>query len=207
MCEQHRLRPLQVRVAGQVGVAGADGAIEEHSLQFVETPGDAEQFTLAPQAQVGRHLIVTAPGRVELAARRSGQLGHAAFDGGVDVFVTLDEDELAGLDLDGGLLERFQYRIPLCSGEETDAGEPTYVRLRAVDVVAPHDAVEGQADRVRHQRLGRATGKTAVPQGSGVGCVENVLVGVVGVGHVSPVRRSRVVGQPTALRRDRPTRT
>ena len=31
--QQHRLGPLQVRVAGQVGVAGLDGPVEQHLLQ------------------------------------------------------------------------------------------------------------------------------------------------------------------------------
>ena len=87
MSEQHGLRALHVRVAGEVRVARVRRPIEEHLLQRQDARRDDPQLALAPQPQRCRHLVVSAPARVELAARRARDLGDPAFDRGVDVLV------------------------------------------------------------------------------------------------------------------------
>ena len=91
--EQHRLGPLEVGVAGQVGVAGRLGPGQQHVLQGDDEPGDGDQLALAPQPQVGGDLVVAAAGGVQLGAGGAGELGDPALDGGVDVLVALDERE------------------------------------------------------------------------------------------------------------------
>ncbi len=206
--EQHRLRPLQVGVARQVGVAGVEGALQQHLLQPVDAPGDLEQFTFAPQAQVGRHLVVAAACRVQLAAGGTRDLGDASLDGGVDVLVALDEHERVRRHLVRHGVERVEHGVTFGVGEQADAGEAPHVGLGAVDVVAPHRAIEGQADGVGHQRLGRSAGEAAVPEGLAVPVVVLVVVlVVVRVGHVSPVLRGRGGGRPARRRRWPTTRT
>ncbi len=48
--QQHGLGPLEVRVAGQVGVTGLHGPIEQHLLQPDHAGGDGGDLVLAPQA-------------------------------------------------------------------------------------------------------------------------------------------------------------
>ena len=91
--EQHRLCTLQVRVAGQIGVARPDRTLEQHLLQPDQRNRHLRELALAPQPQIGRDLVVAAPGRVQLAAGGAGELGDPPLDGGVDVLVGFDEDE------------------------------------------------------------------------------------------------------------------
>ena len=85
------------------------------------------QLAFAPQAQVGRHLIVAAARGVQLAASGSGEFGHPAFDGRVDVLVGLDEHEVAALHLDRHLVERGEHRIALDLGQQPDPGQTSDV--------------------------------------------------------------------------------
>ena len=123
-----------------------------------------DQLALAPQAQVGGHLVVAAAGGVQLGARRAGELGDAALDRGVDVLVRLDEHERTVADLALDLIERGEHRVALVVRDQPDPGEAAHVGARAGDVVAPEAAVERQARRVRHQRCVGAAFEAAVPQ-------------------------------------------
>ena len=87
--EQHRLRPLQVGVAGEVHTLGLERPCEQGLLEAEEAHGDGHQLTFAPQSQIGGHLVVAAAGGVQLPAGRPGEFGDAALDGGVDVLVGL----------------------------------------------------------------------------------------------------------------------
>ena len=91
--QQHGLGPLDVGVAGQVGVAGRLGPGQQHVLQVDDEAGDVDQLALAPQPQVRGHLVVAAARGVQLGAGAAGQLGDPALDGGVDVLVALGEGE------------------------------------------------------------------------------------------------------------------
>ena len=67
--QQHRLRPLQVRVARQVGGARVLGPGEEHALQLRHLAGDRGELALAEEAERGGHLVVAAAAGVELRPR------------------------------------------------------------------------------------------------------------------------------------------
>ena len=205
MSEQHRLRTLQVGVAGEVRVAGVDRSCQQHLLQPVNPTGDVEELAFAPQAEIGGNLIVPAASGVELPAGGPGEFGHPALDCGVDVLVALDEHERAGRHLGRHGVEHAEHGVTLVVGEQADSGEPADVGLRAVDVVTPHRSVERQADRVGHQRLRRATGEPAMPQRLAAARVVGVLV--IGVTHVSPVLQGRGGVRPARHRRSRQRRT
>ena len=85
--QQHGLGPLQVRVAGEVGVAGRLGPGEQRPLEREHRRGHLGQRPLRVEPQVGGDLVVAAAAGVELAAGRAGQLGDAPLDRGVDVLV------------------------------------------------------------------------------------------------------------------------
>ena len=93
MGEEDRLGSLQVRVPGQVGVAGLGGTFDEGGLQGVQLAGEGSAFAAQVEAQVGGHLVVAAAAGVQFRADRAGELGDAPFDGGVDVLVGRRERE------------------------------------------------------------------------------------------------------------------
>ena len=163
--QQHRLGPLHVGVAGEVGVAGRLGPGEQDVLQGDDEPGDVDQLALAPQPQVGGDLVVAAARRVQLGAGRSGQLGDAPLDRGVDVLVARDERERVAGQLVLDLVERAEDRASTSSSvEQPGPLQAADVGARAGDVVAPQPAVERQADGVGEQGVGRPAGEATVPE-------------------------------------------
>ncbi len=123
MGQQHGLRPLEVGVAGEIGVAGGAGPVEQGALQRVQVAGEGAALAADVEAQVGRDLVVAAAAGVELGARRSGELRDAAFDGGVDVLVgRLEVEGLVGeLGLDG--VERGEDAVGVVDAEDAGGAE------------------------------------------------------------------------------------
>ncbi len=199
--EQHRLGPLEVRVAGQVGVARLACPIEQHPLQGQHPLGHLEEGALGVEPQVGGHLVVATAARVELGARGSGQLGDPALDRGVDVLVARHERERAGGELLLDHVEGGEHRCGLVAVEDAAPHQAAHVRARAGDVVGGEALVVGQAHRVGEELLGGAAGEATVPQRPAVGVT--VRVGVTAVdGHLSPAWRP---GGPTRSRCPGPT--
>ena len=127
--QQHGLGPLEVGVAGKVGVAGGPGPLQQHPLELHDAPPDGGQLVLAPQPEVGGHLVVPAAPGVQPGSGRPGQLGDPSLDGGVDVLVQVDEDKPAGRQLSGDPLERGEDGADLLLRQETGAGKTSDVRL------------------------------------------------------------------------------
>ena len=105
--EQHRLGPLQVRVAraGRRRPPRRRGAAStpdeaEHGL------GHRDDRLAGPESQVQGHLVVAAPRGVELLPDRAGELGHPPLDRGVDVLVGRREGERAAAELAPDVVER-----------------------------------------------------------------------------------------------------
>ena len=135
MGQQHGLRPLQVGVARKVDASGGLGSFEEHVLQGKDAVHDVAQLALAPQPQIGGHLVVAAPAGVQLGPRVARQLGDPALDRGMDVLVARDEREGRGGEFLVDRVERGQHRIALAVGEQAHAGEHAHVGATAYDVV------------------------------------------------------------------------
>ena len=68
MRRQHRLRTLQMRVAGQDHVAVPLGGRHQGPLQGQQPRVDPVDGVAHPELRVGRHLVVAAPRRVQLPA-------------------------------------------------------------------------------------------------------------------------------------------
>ena len=92
--QQHGLGPLEMGVAGQVGVTGLVGPVHQHLLEGEHVAGGDQQLALGEQAQVGGHLVVATASGVQLGPGRTGDLGDPALDHGVDVLVGRDEPKL-----------------------------------------------------------------------------------------------------------------
>ncbi len=66
---EHGLRALQVRVAGEHGVAVRLGQVQQRDLHVAQSGLDLVNLVAQPEAHRRRHLIVAAPSRVEPSAR------------------------------------------------------------------------------------------------------------------------------------------
>ena len=165
--KQHRLRALEVRVAGHDRVAGFDRPIEQDRLECVDPARRVSALPPDEQAQRGGNLVVPAPARVQLRAALARQLGDTAFDRGVDVFVGRRERERPFGELVLHPVERDDHHRGFLVGEDADAREHRDVGARARDVVGRQPPVEGQALRERHQLLGGSIREATVPQMAG----------------------------------------
>ena len=156
MGQQHGLGPLQVGVAGQVHVGGVGGPLGQRLLQRHDVVGHPHEGAPAPQAQVGRHLVVAAAPGVQLGPDVAGQLGDPALDGRVDVLVAGGVDEDAGGELLLDQIERIDERAHLAVAQDSDLAQPLHVGARADQVVEGQDLVVGQA----HGEVGHGVGHT-----------------------------------------------
>ena len=128
--------------------------------------GRGEQLPFDEQPQGGGHLIVAAPAGVQAGSHGSGDLGDAALDGGVDVFVGRGEGEGGLGQLLAHPIEGGQENAGLLMGEHAAPLEAADVSPAAGDVVGGQPVVERQAGRERQQRLGRAlAAEAALPEG------------------------------------------
>ena len=100
MREQHRLRRLQMRVAGHddVGVCRGERG-QARAAGRCSSVEDAADLVAQVQAQVERHLVVAAARRVQLAAGRADLLDQPPLDGHVDVLVGRARLKRAALEL------------------------------------------------------------------------------------------------------------
>ena len=168
--QQDRLGPLQMGVAGQVGVPGLPARFEEHLLEVDDPAGPPEQRPLGEQPQVGGHLVVAAAAGVQPAADVAGDLGDPPLDGGVDVLVARLEHEGALGELLLDPVERGQ-QDPGCRPRRAAPALQTQdMGPAASHVVGGQPPVEGQADGeglklfrlVRSRRNGPARASSAV---------------------------------------------
>ena len=165
--QQHRLGPLQVGVAGQVASPRRLGAGEQHVLQGdARRAATAAQLALAPQPQVGGHLVVAAAAGVQLGAGGAGELGDAPLDGGVDVLVGLRRTRTRPSPAPARRSSSAASTASRsASVEQADArrGRATWAREPAMSSRHRRRS-NGRLDGERHQRVGRAAGEAAVPQ-------------------------------------------
>jgi hypothetical protein len=99
---------------------------------------------------VGRHLVVSRAGRVELAAHRPGDLGEPPLDRHVDVLVVLGDDERIRVDLGTHRVEAVLERLEVLVADDRAARQHAGVGARLLQVVGREPVVE--ADR-RVERL------------------------------------------------------
>ena len=118
------------------------GLFQQTFLQAGDFGQDQVDFVTQPQADIGRHLVVTAATGVQLLAGDADAVGQARLDVHVHVFQVDAPVERAGLDfaLDG--LQAIDDAVALGIGQHADLGQHGGVGDRAHDVVAIQALVE-----------------------------------------------------------------
>ena len=142
VAEVHRLRALQVRVAGHRPVEVALGAREQHLDQRDDPAARLLGGLTHEHHDIGRDLVVARAGRVKLAADTADERREAPLDRHVDVLIVGLEDEAAAAELLGDLVQPAGQLLRLAGVEHADRGEHRRVRARLLDVVAPQPPVE-----------------------------------------------------------------
>ena len=177
VCKKHRLRPLQVRIAGHDHVEIFFGRLGQLSAQRLQSADDELDLVAQKKPHVERHLIVAAARGVEFAAGRTDQLGQASFDIHMNIFVRLRKLELAAVYL---ALDRLQAadNLPRITGwNDALLGEHFRVRNTAHDVMAVKPRIDRNRRRKSFDRIRRRSGEASAPE---LGLFR------LRVGHVSP---------------------
>ena len=165
MGQRHGLGALQVRVPREVGVARLLGSSQQHLLQGQHPLGHLEQGPLRVEPEVGGDLVVAAPSRVQLGARRAGQLRDATLHRRVDVLVGRHEGERPVGQLDIDLVQGGEHVVALRLGEHTRPHQSPDVGARALDVVGGEALVEREADGEGEELVRGTALEATVPQG------------------------------------------
>ena len=125
MAERHRLRALEMRVAGHQRLRVLFRAVEQHARESLDPRRCLGARVQRPQPERRDDLVVPRPARVDLPP----DLAEQALDRGVHVLVGL---------LDHRRVERGEPRLDLrelLRLEDPGDGEPPRVQPRALDVV------------------------------------------------------------------------
>ena len=125
---------LHVRVARHDDVVVTLGLANDDALEFADRLLHVANGVAQVHLRRGRRLVVAAAPRVQTSARRTDDLGHALFDGHVDVFVLDGEDESTGADFFTDLLETADDRVGVFARDDALAREHVGVHLRVANV-------------------------------------------------------------------------
>ena len=144
---EHGLGPPQVRVGGDHEILLPLRHPQERPLELGQARVEPVDRPPAVEPEVGGHLIVAAPGRVELAAGVAEPRRERRLDVEVDVFLGDGELEPPGPDLAADLLEGLGDRVGLLHRDQPDRGQHPGVGDRTVDVIVGQPLVERDALR------------------------------------------------------------
>ena len=163
VAEGNRLRHLQMGEAGHDGVGVAIGLLDQGTLQFLQTLLQPVERVAHPQPEIGRHLVIARPRRVQPAAGRADQVGEPRLDVEMDVFELGRETELAALDLGTNLRQSRLDGAAVGGRQDLARHQHVGVRQRARDILGVEPLVEadGGVDLL-HDGIG-TTGKAAAP--------------------------------------------
>ena len=162
--QEHGLRALQMRVAGQVGVADLRRATCQGPLQPENMADHPCELASREKPERRRDLVVPAPAGMELRPALGRELGDASLDRRVDVLVGLEEGEAAARQLGTRLSQGLDQGIGLCAGQDPRPHEAVDVSDRALHVAVGEPLVEGQAGGERQQGVRRRGAHPAGPE-------------------------------------------
>jgi len=153
--EEHRLRALQMGVAGQVGVPGP--VARRSRVRCSSSTWPITRASSAPREKPQRSgdLIVPTSARVELRPALKSELGPRAVRSQCDVLVGLEILEAVACQLGTHLIKGLDSESASVT-VRIRPQEPMDVRYRAPHIVSGQPFVEGQARSERHQGVGGA---------------------------------------------------
>ena len=155
--EQYRLGPLQVGVAGHDDVPVPVRQTHPGQAQVGEIMDEALHLLRQIEAHVQGHLVVPAPGGVELLAHLAEPGGEPGLDGHVDVFQGRVELELFGLDLPADFRKPRHDLVPFRHGDDALPGQHAGVGHGAGDILAGQAPVKAQGGgEILHRLVGFA---------------------------------------------------
>ena len=162
--EQYRLCTLQVRVSRHRGVADFLSAFKQHPLHRENLLNNHADLALGEQTEVGCDLIVPATSGMKFCACWASKVGHATFDGSMNIFIGWDEDECFVTQFGLDCIESRQHRRTLFFGQNSRSGETPDMRARTREVVGGKSRVERKTYGECHQFLCWSAFEPAMPE-------------------------------------------
>ena len=144
MSGKHRLRTLHVRVAGQDDVGIAIAAADHRPLHVAQPRDNCVNRLADPETQIGRDLVVTAAGGMELASHIADTICEGLLHMHVDVFKLGAKREAVLLDFFAYLAQALFNLTRFVTGEKANFGEHLGMRGRSGDIVRKQAAIEAQ---------------------------------------------------------------
>ena len=136
---------------------------DESALQLRQQPIDVVDRVADKQFEVGRHLVIAAASRVQLASDISEPRNQRALDVHVNIFELHRIGELTPFDLRPDIVQRPHDRVSLDIGDETHLRQHPRVGLRTADVALCQPGIETDGFReFFHAGIG-CLGKAAPP--------------------------------------------
>ena len=163
MAERHRLRRLQMREAWHDGRGMHFGFGCQNALQFGQRLVQPINLVAHIKLEIGRHLIVARPRRMQPSRRRSDDVLQPAFDVHVNVFERAGEHEFPALDFAHDLVETFADLARVHLRDDAGFGQHRRMRLRSADVLRRQPLVERDRRVDFLHDLGRRHRKPATP--------------------------------------------
>ena len=163
MAEGDRLRRLQMREPRHHHGCMRLGLARQRHLQLRKPSVEGIDGIAHPQPEVGRHLIVTRPRRVEPLARIPDQSRQPALHVQMHIFQRSAERKRPALDLGGDLIESLGDFTCVRLGDDTGLRQHCGVRLRAPDVLRRQCLVEADRGVYLLHDLGRGLGEASAP--------------------------------------------
>ena len=156
--QQHRLRPLQVGVAGHDDRLAPLGLRQQRGHERRQAVLVAGNGIPQIQMEIEDHLVVAAAAGVHLASHRPDDLGQTPLDGHVDVLVGQCPDERSPPPPPRAICAK-PARIWSRSSavEHADGGQHAHVRAATLDVERGQNVIErdGGMQPLEQRRLGR----------------------------------------------------
>ncbi len=163
MREKHRLRPLQMRVAGQNHVLIFLGNEKERLADRRELFRDMADVAAHVHMRVHRRLVIAAPRRVKPRARIPDSLRQPLFDIHMDIFERNGKFEIPGVNPFPNVRQSLGNRAKILRRENAVRTKHLRVRQRPRDILAIHPPIKRNRRIEILRGLFLRLGKAAAP--------------------------------------------
>ena len=155
--ERHRLGGLKMGESRHQRVGMLFGAAQKRVLERCKRGIHRINQLAYPQPEIGRHLVIARPGRMQAARRLADQFGKPRLDIHVNVFEGRGKTEAATGDLAGDAVQPAMDRVAIRLGDDAAGGQHAGMRTRSGDVlpVQPLVIIDRGVDLL-HQLRGSA---------------------------------------------------